>query len=125
MEKQFNKLGGAGSVEAMAIKTAKPDGYTSGCISISTAFVAPFSEGAPYKDLTGFEWIVNYVMEKLEDAFAKAKKDHDFIQVMNRMVMPIIYMYRAALMKHVEKTFLETAKIYEKVKKAEEPEEKK
>lgn len=56
----INKTGGGGTIGAMVIMNAKPDGYTLGPITISPAFVSPFSEGAPYKDLTGFTWIMNY-----------------------------------------------------------------
>jgi len=263
----INKLGGQGTIAAMAVKTAKPDGYSIGVISSSTAFVPPFSEGAPYKDLKGFTWIMNfgtyiwpliikgdapwknwkefiewakknpratkigitgaktadykglvlwqvekqekaeftylpfkgspevlsailgghinlyastvdvstmsyikegklrllaysgiykvpgyedipsmrelygfkipdllavygpqglpdYVVKKLEDAFAKAVKDPEFVKVMDRMHMPVLYMDRANLVKHVEEWFSKTAKIYEGVK-AEEAKEKK
>ncbi|MFH1628237.1 MAG: tripartite tricarboxylate transporter substrate binding protein, partial [Pseudomonadota bacterium] len=263
----INKPGGSGAITAMAVKTAKPDGYTLGDITVSTAFAVPFSEGAPYKDVTGFTWINNfgsyvypllvrgdapwktwkefiewakknpratkfgttgaktadykalvmwqiekkenaeltfltfkgspqvlvailgghinlygsttdittmsyvqegklrflayvgtnkvpgyenipstqelygfnvpdllavigppglpdYVIRKLEDAFAKAIKDPDFIKAMNRMSMPIVYMDRATLTKYVEKTFSDTSKIMQKVK-AEEKKNKK
>ena len=255
----INKPGGGGAVSAMAIMTAKPDGYTIGSITPAIAFVTPFSEEAPFKDLSGFSWIVNfgsyvyplmvradapwknwnefiewarknpraakigstqakksdtkglilwqiekrenveftflvfkggsdiytallgghinmstasgdatlmsyvkegkfrflafmgphkvpgyeglpctselkgfevpdllaivgpkgipdYIVKKLEDVFAKAVKDPDFIEVMSRLHMPVMYMDRATLMKHVEKTFSNFSKIYERVK---------
>ncbi len=263
----INKVGGQGTIAVMAVKTAKPDGYNLGVISSSTAFVPPFSEGAPYTDLKGFTWIMNfgtyiwplivkgdapwknwqefiewakknprgtkvgitgaktadykglvlwqvekrekaeftylpfkgspevlsailgghinlyastidtttmsYVREgklrllaysgiykvrgyedipslqelygykipdllavygpkgipenrlkKLEDAFAKAVKDPEFIRVMDSMYIPVLYMDRANLNKFVEEWFSKTAKIYEGVK-AEEAKEKK
>ncbi len=55
-----NKPGGSGAIAAMAVKTAKPDGYILGNMTTSTAFVVPFSDGAPYKDLSGFTWICNF-----------------------------------------------------------------
>ncbi len=55
-----NKPGGSGAIAAMAVKTAKPDGYTLGNMTTSTAFVVPFSDGAPYKDHSGFTWIANF-----------------------------------------------------------------
>lgn len=263
----INKPGGGGTIAAMAVKTAKPDGYALGSITMSGAFTPPFSENPPYKDLTCFTWIVNfgtyvfpvivksdapwktwkefiewarknpratklgitgskysdykalalwqveqrekvqftyiafkgsgevlsailgghinmygstvdastipyvkkgdlrllaylginkvpgyegfpsmqelygiefpdllaiigpqglpdYVVRKLEGAFARAVKDPEFIEAMNRMYMPIIYMDKDTLLKYVQETFLRTAKIYEKVK-AEEAKEKK
>ncbi len=55
-----NKPGAGGSHAAMAIMTAKPDGYTMGVASPSTVFLGPFADNAPYKDLSGFTFIVNY-----------------------------------------------------------------
>ena len=263
----INKTGGGGTIAAMAVKTAKPDGYALGSITMSGALTPPFSENPPYKDLTCFTWIVNfgtfvfpvmvrndapwktwkefiewarknpraakigitgskysdykalvlwqveqrekakftyiafkgsgevlgailgghinvysstvdastmayvqkgdlriigylgdnkvkgyedipstknlygveipdllaiigpqglpdYVVKKLEDVFAKAVKDPDFLEVMSRIHMPVIYMPRVTLMKHIDEAFAFTAKAYEKLK-AEEPKEKK
>jgi tripartite-type tricarboxylate transporter receptor subunit TctC len=55
-----NKAGAGGTLTAMAVLTAKPDGYTLGTVVASNAFVAPFSDESPYKDLSGFTMIVNY-----------------------------------------------------------------
>lgn len=55
-----NKPGAGGAIAATAVLNAKPDGYTLGTVAASSAFVAPFSGEAPYKDLSGFTMIVNY-----------------------------------------------------------------
>ncbi len=63
-------------------------------------------------------------MKKLDDAFAKAVKEPDFINVMSRMYTPIIYMDRKLTNKHVEETFHKVGEIM-KILKAEEAKEKK
>lgn len=55
-----NKPGAGGTLSAMAVLTAKPDGYSLGTITASSAFMAPLSDEAPYKDLSGFTMIGNY-----------------------------------------------------------------
>ena len=55
-----NKPGAGGAIAATAVLNAKPDGYTLGTMAASSAFVAPFSGEAPYKDLSGFTMIANY-----------------------------------------------------------------
>jgi tripartite-type tricarboxylate transporter receptor subunit TctC len=55
-----NKPGAGGTLAAMAVLTAKPDGYSLGTITASNAFMAPLSDEAPYKDLSGFTMIGNY-----------------------------------------------------------------
>lgn len=55
----INKPGGGGSIAAMAVATAKSDGYTLGGCATSNAFIAPFSPDAPYRNLDGFTLIVN------------------------------------------------------------------
>ncbi len=55
-----NRPGAGGTHAAMAVTTAKPDGYTLGIVTASNAFVAPFSGEAPYKDLTGFTMVGNF-----------------------------------------------------------------
>ena len=55
-----NKPGAGGALAAMVVMNSKPDGYTLGLIATSGAFVAPFSDETPYKDLSGFTMIVNY-----------------------------------------------------------------
>ena len=56
----INKVGGSGAICAMAVKNAKPDGYTLGNITTSSTFVVPFSDDAPYKDLSGFTFLAKY-----------------------------------------------------------------
>ena len=56
----INKPGAGGTLTAMAVMTAKPDGYTLGAVATSMVFVAPFSEECPYRDLTGFTLIMNF-----------------------------------------------------------------
>lgn len=55
-----NRAGAGGTHTAMAVLTAKPDGYTIGTITASSAFMAPFWEETPYKDLSGFTMLVNF-----------------------------------------------------------------
>ena len=55
-----HRPGAGGTLTSMAVLTAKPDGYSLGTITASNAFMAPFSDDAPYKDLSGFTLIVNY-----------------------------------------------------------------
>jgi len=262
----INKLGGSGAIAIMTVRLAKPDGYTLGLHGPSTAFILPLSEGAPFKDIADYTWIMNFgtyvwplivrddapwktfkefiewakknpraakigitaaktadckglvmwqieqrekveftylpfrgspevlsailgghinvwsstldipmvsyikegkfrilaylgqkkipgyedipsteqlyglkcgdllaiygpkdlpnfVLRKLENAFTKAVKDPDFVRVMNLMYMPIMFMDSATLTKYANETFLNTSKIYEKVK-AEEAKEK-
>ena len=61
----------------------------------------------------------------MDDTFAKAVKDPDFIKLMNRLGMPIIYMDSVKLKKYVEETFEKTAKIYERLRVEVEKEKKK
>lgn len=56
----INKGGAGGSIGTMAVISAKPDGYTIGSAVPSSAFVVPFSEGAPFNDLSGLVFIMNY-----------------------------------------------------------------
>ncbi len=55
-----NKPGASGAIAATAVMNAKPDGYTLGMVATSSAFVAPFSDETPYRDLSGFTMIVNF-----------------------------------------------------------------
>jgi tripartite-type tricarboxylate transporter receptor subunit TctC len=66
----------------------------------------------------------NYVLEKLDDAFAKGVKDPSFIDVMNRMYMPIVYMNRAELNVDVRESFTKVGELMKKLR-AEEAKEKK
>lgn len=55
-----NKPGAGGALGATMVMSARPDGYTLGAVPASVAFVTPFSEESPFKDLSGFTMIVNY-----------------------------------------------------------------
>jgi tripartite-type tricarboxylate transporter receptor subunit TctC len=55
-----NRSGAGGSLAALAVMNSKPDGYTLGVVPTSAAFIAPFSEDTPYKDLSGFTMIMNF-----------------------------------------------------------------
>lgn len=72
----------------------------------------------------GPKGLPDYVVKKLEDVFTEAIKDPDFINVMNRMHMPILYMDRPTVTKYVAEVYSKTAEIYKKVK-AEEAQHKK
>jgi tripartite-type tricarboxylate transporter receptor subunit TctC len=56
----INKGGAGGSIGTMAVISAEPDGYTIGAAVPSSAFAVPFQEGAPFKDLSGLVFIMNY-----------------------------------------------------------------
>jgi tripartite-type tricarboxylate transporter receptor subunit TctC len=78
-----NKPGASGAIAATAVMNAKPDGYTLGMVATSNAFVAPFSEEAPYKDLSGFTMIVNfgyYVYPLMVKSDAPWKTWNEFIE---------------------------------------------
>ena len=72
----------------------------------------------------GPKGLPDYVLKKLDDAFAKAVKDSDFISVMGRMYTPIVYMDRTQINKYVEETLPKAGEIM-KILKAEEAKEKK
>ena len=72
----------------------------------------------------GPKGIPEYVLRKLDDAFAKAVKDPNFVNVMNRMYTPIVYMNRAEVTNYVETMFLRMSEII-KALKTEEMKEKK
>jgi tripartite-type tricarboxylate transporter receptor subunit TctC len=56
----INRAGAGGSLAATAVLNAKPDGYTLGGTPAGVAFTLPFTEPSPYKDLSGFTFVVNY-----------------------------------------------------------------
>jgi len=78
-----NKPGGSATTGAMAVMNAKPDGYTLGAHAGSHVFILPHMEECPYKDLSGFTFIMNYgkyifpVMVRSDAPFQTWK---DFIQ---------------------------------------------
>jgi tripartite-type tricarboxylate transporter receptor subunit TctC len=64
------------------------------------------------------------VLSKLDDAFAKGVRDPGFINIMNKMSMPVVYMNRAELEKEVKEMFPKAGKIL-KILMAEEAKENK
>jgi tripartite-type tricarboxylate transporter receptor subunit TctC len=54
------KPGGGGILCAVTVMNAPPDGYILGTVGAGMVFVAPFSDGSPYKDLSGFSMIMNF-----------------------------------------------------------------
>jgi len=56
----INKPGGSGSLAMAQVMHAKPDGYTLSTIAGSSCCVVPFSQDAPYKDMSGFTMLANF-----------------------------------------------------------------
>jgi tripartite-type tricarboxylate transporter receptor subunit TctC len=79
----INRGGAGGTLTSIAVMNAKPDGYTLGTTSPSQIFVAPFSDEAPYKDLSRFTMIMNfgnYVYPMMVRSDSPWKTWNDFIQ---------------------------------------------
>jgi tripartite-type tricarboxylate transporter receptor subunit TctC len=72
----------------------------------------------------GPKGLPGYVLKKLEDVFAKAVKDPDYVKVMNRLGLPITYMNRDQMGKYVDQHFPEVCRIFKELR-AEEAKEKK
>ncbi len=66
----------------------------------------------------------DYVLRKLDDAFAKAVKDPDFISVADRMCMPVVYRDRVKMNQHMEELYRQGGEFI-KMLKAEKEKEKK
>lgn len=128
-------LGGHINVYAMAVDTSTMSYVKEGKLRI-LAFISE-QKIAGYENIPSIEEMygVGYpnflgiggpkgmpepVVKRLADVYSKAMKDPEFIQVMNRMTMPIWYLDRIAVTKYAEERFAETAKIVEKVKAEEE-----
>jgi tripartite-type tricarboxylate transporter receptor subunit TctC len=56
----INKPGGGALLGAVAILNSKPDGYTIGSFAGTQSLIAPHTEQCPYKDLSGFTFILSY-----------------------------------------------------------------
>ena len=61
--------------------------------------------------VVGPKGLPGYVLEKLDDAFAKAAKDPQFISTMERTSSPVLYMSRSDFSQYVNKTSLEVREI--------------
>ena len=77
-----------------------------------------------YMGVWGPKGLPNYALQRLDEAFAKGVKDPHFIDVMNRMYTPVVYMSRAELNRDVNEMFQKGAKML-KILRAEETKEKK
>ena len=73
----------------------------------------------------GPKGLPDYVVKKLDDAFAKAIKDPDFIGVMNQLQSPILYMNSAQMTKHIDDLFPKVGEKYKLLKAEEKAKEKK
>jgi tripartite-type tricarboxylate transporter receptor subunit TctC len=67
----------------------------------------------------------DYVLKKWDDAFAKVVNDPDFVNVLNKLYMPLKYMHRVQITKHIEEMYLKEAEILRMLKAEEEEKEKK
>ncbi len=74
--------------------------------------------------VVGPKGLPDYVLNKLNDVFAKAVKEPSFIKFMYQMSTPIVYMDRNEMSNYVRETFSKTGSIV-KMLKAEEAKEKK
>jgi tripartite-type tricarboxylate transporter receptor subunit TctC len=74
--------------------------------------------------VVGPRGLPDYVLNKLDDAFAKAVKDPDFIKVMDRCFLPVVYLNRAQMTRHMEELYRQGAEFIEMLK-AEKAKEKK
>jgi tripartite-type tricarboxylate transporter receptor subunit TctC len=59
----------------------------------------------------GPKGLPGHIVAKLEEAFAAGVKDPNFINVMNRMAMPVVYMNKSELEKEVKEMFPKAGKI--------------
>jgi len=113
-------LGGHINLDATALSPAYMEYVKEGKVRILaylTKEKAPGYENIPslqelygivastYMGVWGPKGLPNYVLEKLDEAFAKGVKDPNFIDVMNRMCTPVVYMSRSELNKDVNEMF--------------------
>jgi tripartite-type tricarboxylate transporter receptor subunit TctC len=57
-----------------------------------------------------------YITKKLEDAFARATKQPSFIQVMEKMCSPIVYMNSEEMGKYIDKTYKKQQELFTRLK---------
>jgi tripartite-type tricarboxylate transporter receptor subunit TctC len=113
-------LGGHVNAEVMAYTPTKMQYIKEGKLRVLTYFTKdkiPGYEDIPsIEELYGIEtptftgiWgpkgLPNYVLEKLDDAFAKGVKDPNFIDITKRMSVPIVYMNRAEVNRIVSEAY--------------------
>lgn len=73
----------------------------------------------------GPKGLPDYVVKKLDDAFAKATKDPEFVGFMKKQYMGILYMNSAQMTKHMEDLFLKVGAEYKLLQAEEKAKEKK
>jgi tripartite-type tricarboxylate transporter receptor subunit TctC len=61
--------------------------------------------------IVGPKGLPDYVLKKLDEAFAKAVKEPSFINLMQQTSTPIVYMNRAETTKYVEDTYSKTGSV--------------
>jgi tripartite-type tricarboxylate transporter receptor subunit TctC len=66
----------------------------------------------------------DYVLKKLDDVFAKAVKEPEFIKVAERMCMPVVYRDRAQMNKHMEELYRQGKEFIDMLKAEKEKEKK-
>lgn len=66
--------------------------------------------------IVGPKNLPRYVLEKLDDAFAKAVKDPGFVKRMEQFSTPVVYMNRKEMTQYVEETFVRTGKILKAIR---------
>lgn len=61
--------------------------------------------------IAGPKGLPDHIVKKLEDTFAIAVKDPEFINIMNRLYLPINYMDRIRMQKHTNEMFTKTGNV--------------
>jgi tripartite-type tricarboxylate transporter receptor subunit TctC len=64
------------------------------------------------------------VLKKLDDAFAKAVVDPEFVKIMDSMLMPVVYMNREEINKLAQEEFPKVGEVMEELKTEQEKEKK-
>ncbi len=72
----------------------------------------------------GPKGLPDYVLKKLDDAFAKAVKEPDFIKVAERMCMPVVYRDRIQMKRHMEELYRQGGEFINMLKAEKEKEKK-